>query len=62
MSDRSQAKIRDARMPVVIYKDVWLAGCLHNNKIRFGTTTYTFEVPMDHIAGMKVAEALSDVR
>ena len=61
-SNHSQAKIRDACMTIVIYKDVWLTECLRNDEIRFGKTTYPFEVPMNNIAGVEVAEALSDVR
>jgi len=29
--------------------------------MRFRTTTHSFEVPMDHIAGVEIAEALSSV-
>ena len=48
-------------MTGVIYKDVLLVGCLYNGEMRLGATTYSFEVPMNHIAGVEVAEALCNV-
>jgi hypothetical protein len=45
----------------VVHKDVWLDVYQYGGRIRFRTTTYTLEVPMNDIAGVEVAEALSDV-
>jgi len=61
-SDSGNAKIRDACMTRVVHKDVRLAKCQHGSEMRSRTTTYPPEVPMNYIAGVEVAEALSDVR
>ena len=60
LSDGSEAKIRDACMTRIVHKDVRLAECQHSSAMRFRIATYSFEVPMNHIAGVEVAEALSD--
>ena len=61
LGDHSKPKIYNARSIRVIYKDVWLAGCQHCCKTRFVMITYSLEVPVDHIAGVEVAEALRDI-
>jgi hypothetical protein len=60
-SDRSEAKVREMCMTAVVHKDVWLDVCQCGGKTRFRTTTYSLEVPMNNIAGVEIAEALSDV-
>jgi len=59
--NRSAAKIRDACMAGVVHKDVRLAGYQYGGETRFRNTTYSLDAPMNHTAGVKVAEALSDV-
>ena len=61
LSDGSETKIRDACMTRVVHKDIRLAECQHGSAMRFRTATYSFEVPMNQIAGVEVAEALGDV-
>jgi len=61
LSDCSEAEIRDACMTGVVHKDVRLVECQHGIETGF-RTTYSFEIPMNHIAGVEVAQALSDVR
>jgi len=61
-SDRGEAKIRDACVTTVVHEDIRLAECQRDGKPRFRTISYSFEVPVNHIAGVEVAEALSDVR
>ena len=60
-SDRGEAEIGDACVTGVIHKDVWLARCQWGDETRFKITTYSLEIPMDHIARVEVAEALSDI-
>ena len=60
-SDRSEAKIRQTCMTGVVHKDVLLDMYQYGGEARHGTTTYPLEVPMNDIAGVEVAEALSDV-
>ena len=57
-----EAKIRNTCITRVVHKDVWLAGESISGKTGFRTTTHSLEVPVNHIAGVKVAEALSDIR
>jgi len=45
----------------VVHKDVWLTRCQYGGETRLGTTTYSLEVPVNHIAGMEVAEPFSGV-
>jgi hypothetical protein len=61
LSDRSEAKVRETCMIRVVHKDVWLHVCQYSGRIRFRTTAYTLEVPMNNIAGVEVVEALSNV-
>ena len=61
LSNYSEAKIRDACMAGAVHKDVRLSGCQYGDKTIFRKTTYSLEVPMNHIAGVEVGEALSDV-
>ena len=60
LSDCSEAKIHNARVTGVVHKDVWLVGYQYCGEMRL-KTTYSLKVPMNHIAGVEVAEALSDV-
>ena len=60
LSDRSEPEVRDARVAVVVHKDVWLAGCQHS-EVKSRVFTYSFEVPMNHVARVEVAEALNDI-
>ena len=62
LSDRSEAKIRETRMTGVVHKDVRLSRCQCGADLRLRTATYPLEVPVDDIAGVEIAEALSDVR
>ena len=60
-SDRSEAKVCETCMIGVVHKDVWLDVCQCGGKTRSRSTTYPLEVPVNDIAGVEVAEALSDV-
>ena len=60
--DCSEAKIRETRMTGVVHKDVRLSRCQCGADLRLRTATYPLEVPVDDIAGVEIAEALSDVR
>jgi len=60
LRDRGDTEICDARTAGVVHKDVCLVGCQYGGKMRV-RITYSPEVPMDHIAGVKVAEAPRDV-
>jgi hypothetical protein len=60
-SDRSEAKVRKMCMTAVVHKNVWLDVCQCGGRTRFRTITYPLEVPMNDIAGVEVAEALSNV-
>jgi len=62
LSYRSEAKIRDACVTRVVHKDIRLVECQHGGETRFRTVTYSHEVPMDYIARVEVAEAVSDIR
>ena len=61
-SDSSETKVRDPRITGVVHEDVRLGTCQYGRETAVRTITYPFEVPMNHIAGVEVAEALSDVR
>jgi len=62
LSDPGLADVRDARMPRVVHKDVWLAERQYGGEMRFRVTTYPLEVPVNYIAGVEVAETLSNIR
>ena len=62
LNDGSETKIRDACMTGVVHKDVRLVECQYGSATRFRTATYSLEAPMNHIAGVDVAQALSNVR
>ena len=62
LSDHGLVKVRDARTPRVVDKDVWLAGRQYGGETRSMTTTHTLDVPMNHISEVEVPETLSDVR
>ena len=61
LSDCSEAEIHNARMTRAVHQDVWLISCQYNSKAKFKTSAYSFEVPMNYIAGVEVTEAISDV-
>ena len=61
LSHHSEAKVRDTRITRVVHEDVWLDTCQYSGGSRSRVITYSFEVPMNHIAGVEVIEALSDV-
>jgi len=61
LSYGGEAKIRDACMTRVVHKDVRLVEYQHGGTMGFRTATYSLEVPVNHIAGVEVAQALSDV-
>ena len=44
-----------------IHEDVWLDRRQCGGKTRFKSTTYPLEVPMNHVTGVEVTEALGDV-
>ena len=48
-------------MAGVVHEDVGLVGRQYDDKTRIVATTYSFEVPMNYVASMKVAEALGDI-
>jgi hypothetical protein len=62
LSDCGEAKIRETRMARVVHKDIHLAECQCGGETIFRTTTYSLEVPVNDIARVEVAEALSDIR
>jgi len=62
LSHRGDAEIHDARTARLVHENIRLIGCEYDCRTGFRTTTYSLEVPMDHIAGVEVAEAISDVR
>ena len=49
-------------MTGVVHKDIRLARCQCGGDLRLRTATYPFEVPVNDVAGVEIAEALSDVR
>ena len=61
-SDSSEAKVRDPRITGVVHEDVRLGTCQYGRETAVRTITYPFKVSMDHIPGVEVAEALSNVR
>jgi len=61
LSNCSVAKIRNPCTIGVVHEDVCLVRCQYYGK-RFGTVTYSLEVSMYYIAGVDVAEAISDIR
>ena len=60
--ERSVAKIRNACVTRVVHEYVWLTKCQYSGAIFFRTATYSFDTPMNHVTGVKVVEAPSDVR
>jgi len=61
LSDRGEAEIRNSRMTRAVHKDIWLAGCQYSSEARSRSATYSLEIPMNHVAGVEVAQALSNV-
>jgi len=61
LSERGKAKIRDACMTRVVHQDICLAERQRGSETRFRTVTYSLEIPMNHIAGVEAAEALSNI-
>ena len=60
-SHRSEPEIRDTRITGVVHEDVWLDMCQRGGKTGVKTITYPFEVPVNHVARVEVAEALGNV-
>jgi hypothetical protein len=60
-SDRSEAKIRQARVTGIIHKDIWLGMCQCRGETRLRAATYSLEVPMNNIAEVEEIEAFSNV-
>ena len=60
-SHSSETKIRNACMPGVVYKYVYLVVREYSGGAILKATTYPLEVPMDDIAGAEVEEAPGDV-
>ena len=60
LSNCGETEVRDQCITRVIHEDVWLAVCEYSCKTGY-KTTYSFEVPMDNIAGVEIAEATGDV-
>ena len=60
-SHHGEAKIPDTCTAELVHKDIRLAMYQYNCGTRSRKITYSLEVPMDYIARMKVAEAISDV-
>ena len=48
-------------MAGIVHKDVRLMRYQCGGRARLGTATYPFEVPVNNIARVKVAEALGDI-
>jgi len=61
LSERGKAKIGDACMTRVVHQDVRLAERQRSSEMRFRTATYSLEIPVNHVAGVEVAEALSNI-
>lgn len=61
MSDCRKAEIRDASAAGLVHKDVWLVGCQYDREWGPKTITYSFEVAVNHIAGVEVANSGDDV-
>jgi len=61
LSERGKAKIGDACMTRVVHQDVRLAERQRGSETGFGTATHSLEIPVNHIAGVEVAEALSNI-
>ena len=61
LSDLGETKIRDAYTTGAVYKDVLLARCEYSGEMKSRTTAYSFEVPMNHITGVEITEALGGV-
>jgi len=60
-SDRSETKIGDPCIAVVVHKDVLLTECYCDGERRF-RTTYSSQISMNHVARVEVLEARSNVR
>ena len=60
-SDRSKAKIRQARVTGIIHKDIWLDMCQCRGETRLRAATYSLEVPMNNITEVEEVEAFSNV-
>jgi hypothetical protein len=60
-SDRSEAKIRQARATGIIHKDIWLGMRQCRGETKLGVATYSLEVPMNNIAEVEEVEAFSNV-
>jgi len=62
LSNHSEAEIGDACMTGIIHKDIRLVECQYGSRIISRTVTYSLEVPVNHIAGVEVTKALSNIR
>ena len=60
-SDRSETKVCDPRLAGGVHKDILLAGVNTVEKLEIEITTHSIELTMNHVAGMEVTEAPSDV-
>ena len=57
----SELKVGDTRITRVVHEDVWLDTRQYNSETEVRMTTYSLEIPMNHIAGVEVAKALCDI-
>lgn len=60
-NDGREAEIRDACSTRVVNKDIPLAGRQHRCEIWIRTGTNSFQVPVDNVAGMQIAETPRDI-
>ena len=60
--DCSKAKISNPRATGGIYEDIRLGTCQYRDETGVRPTTHPLKVPVNHITGVEVTEALGDVR
>ena len=60
LCDRSKTKIREPRVTGVIHKDIWLDTCQYRGKAGPDPITYSLEITMNYVAGVKKAKAFGD--
>jgi len=60
LSDRSEAKIREADTAGVVHEDIWLVRRQYCGEARYNTT-HSLEIPVYYIAGVEIMKALSGI-
>ena len=61
-SDRHKAEIRDTCLTEVVYKDARLDMCQRDGKTGYRLMTYSFEISVNHAAGVEIPKAIGDTR